>query len=254
MKTISILGTGWLGFALAKSCKELFKIKVSIRNEEKRKEMEDEGVMPFILNEESFEELEELLRTDYLFINFPPSKSKKYLSFLDKILSNKKISNIKKIIFISSTSIYPNSDNCFDENYLIDTPISKMVYDAEQLIKDKTHVIFRCAGLMGYNRIAGKYFEAKVLDSKDVKVNYVHRDDVINAVLFVIEKNISGVFNLSSSFHPTRKEVYLLNASKYGFNKPIFKNAKKYKNRIIDGSKIESLGFRYKYPNPIDYI
>ncbi len=35
--------------------------------------------------------------------------------------------------------------------------------------------------------------------------------------------------------------------------KPIFENKKVYKNRIIDGSKIERLGFEYKYPNPLEY-
>jgi len=253
MKTISILGTGWLGFALAKSCKGLFEIKVSIRNEEKREKMRDEGFIPFILNEENFEELDELLNTDFLFINFPPSKSKEYLKFLEKLISHKKIFDIKKNIFISSTSIYPNDDAIFDEEYNIDIPLSQIVYDAEKIIEQKVNVIFRCSGLMGYDRIAGKYFAGKSLDSEDVKVNYIHRDDVINATLFIIKNDLAGVFNLTSSLHPTRKEVYLHNALKYSFQKSIFENKKNYKNRVINGSKIESLGFRYKYPNPIEY-
>ena len=253
MKSISILGTGWLGFAFAKSLKEKYQVKVSIRTDEKKDLMINEGLIPYLLNEENLENLENLLDSDYVFINFPPSKSKDYLNFLNNIYSHKNISNIKKLIFISSTSIYPNEQAIFNEDFKIKNPISKAVFDAEELVKNKTDVIFRCSGLMGENRIAGKYFAGKVLDSEDVKVNYIHRDDVINASLFVIENDIKGVFNLCSKEHPTRKEVYLANAKKYNFEKPIFENKKEYKNRIIDGSKIQGLGFEYKYPNPLEY-
>lgn len=106
---------------------------------------------------------------------------------------------------------------------------------------------------MGYNRVAGRYFAGKTLDCEDSKINYVHRDDVIEAVKFVIENNINGIFNLCSKKHPTKKEIYTHNAKKFGFKEIIFKDKKDYGNRIIDGSKIERLGFRYKYPNPLDY-
>lgn len=253
MKTISILGTGWLGYALANKLKNDFNVKVSIRTNEKKEEYINEGLDPYLLNEENLDSLDELLECDYLFINFPPSKSNNYLEFLNNIYSHKNISKIKKLIFISSTSIYPNEQTIFNEDFEIRNPISQKVYDAEVLIKNSTDVIFRCSGLMGSNRIAGKYFAGKALDSEDVKVNYVHRDDVISATIFAIKNDIKGIFNLCASSHPSRKEVYLLNAKKYNFEKPIFENKKEYKNRIIDGSKIEKLGFEYKYPNPLEY-
>jgi len=121
------------------------------------------------------------------------------------------------------------------------------------LIKDKTDVIFRCSGLMGYNRIAGKRSSSKIVNDKDIKVNYIHRDDVINATAFVIENNINGIFNLCVKEHPTKEEIYLHNAKKFNFKESIFKDEKALNNRIIDGSKIESLGFEYKYPNPFEF-
>lgn len=253
-KTFTILGTGWLGFALAKSIKHLYNVKVSIRTEEKKQIMINEGINAYLLNENTLEYLDFLLDTDYLFINFPPSKFDNYLEFLNKIYSHNKIQNIKKIIFISSTSIYPNTEYFFDESYIINNSISKIVFEVEEQILDKSDVIFRCAGLMGYDRIAGKYFADKSLDCEDSKVNYVHKDDVIEAVKFIVTKNINGVFNLCSKEHPNKKDVYTKNAEKFGFLKPIFENKKEYKKRLVNGSKIEELGFRYKYPNPLEYI
>ncbi len=254
MKTFSILGTGWLGYALACELKDKYKIKVSIRDEKYREKLKKENLSPFLLNEENLDSLNDLLETDYLFINFPPSKFEDYTGFLNEIYSHIKIKNIEKIIFISSTSIYSDLDLLFNEEFVLKNSKSPKVYDAEVLIKNRTDLIFRCSGLMGYNRIAGKRSSAKIVNDKDVKVNYVHRDDVINATLFAIKNNINGIFNLCVKEHLTKEEIYLFNSKKYGFEKSIFKDEKGLKNRIIDGSKIENLGFKYKYSNPFDFI
>ena len=254
MKIFSILGTGWLGYALASELKNKYKVKVSIRDENKRAKYKEENLFPFFLNEENLDYLDNLLDTNYLFINFPPSKFKDYTSFLDEIYSHKKIKNIEKIIFVSSTSIYPDLDFIFNEEYILKDSKSLKVYDAETLIKDKTDLIFRCSGLMGYNRIAGKRSSSKVVNDKNIKVNYIHRDDVIRATLFAINNNINGTFNLSVDIHPTKEEIYSFNSEKYGFEKSIFKDKRGLKNRIIDGSKIEKLGFKYKYSNPFEFV
>jgi nucleoside-diphosphate-sugar epimerase len=254
VKTFTILGTGWLGYALACEIKDKYKLKVSIKDRNKEERFLEEKLSPFLLNEENLDSLDDLLDTDYLFINFPPSKFKDYTNFLNKIYSHKKISNIKKIIFISSTSIYPDINSIITEESSLINSKSPKVYDAEVLIKDKTDLILRCSGLMGYNRIAGKRSSGKVVNDKDIKVNYIHRDDVINATLFSILNNINGIFNLCVKEHPTKEEIYLFNSKKYAFEKSIFTDDKGLKNRIIDGSKINSLGFKYKYSNPFDFI
>ena len=153
---LTILGAGWLGFELAKSLKNEYKIVVSSRDEEKLKIYEDEGFSSYILNEQNFDYIEELLNTDFLFINFPPSKFENYLSFLEKIYSSKNISNIKKIIFISSTSIYPNINGIFSEISEINNPSSQIVFEVENLIKERSNIIFRVSGLVGDNRYFGK--------------------------------------------------------------------------------------------------
>ncbi len=253
MKKISIIGTGWLGFALAKELKKDFEVIVSIRDIKKENQMISEGLKPYLLDEDNLENLDLLLDSDYIFINLPPRKSKDYISFLKKIYS--KINFKKtKTIFISSTSIYSQKEGVYDEDSSLDTSYSNLVYKAEELLKGKTKVVFRCSGLMGYNRIAGKYFAGKTLDCEESKVNYVHRDDVINATKFVLKNDINGIFNLCSDNHPTKKEIYTYNVKKYGFEEVYFKNKKDYPNRIIDGSKIKKLGFSYKYPNPLNYI
>lgn len=253
MKAITILGTGWLGLELALDLKQKYKIKVSSRTAEKIKIYEDEGLASYILNEDNLDSLEQLLETNYLFINFPPSKFDDYISFLSKIYNHKSIKNIQKIIFISSTSIYPNIQGLFDEEYEIKESSSKLVFEAENLVKEKSDVIFRVAGLVGGSRYFGKRSANKVVEYPKTPINFVHRNDVIEATKFVIENDINGIFNLCSKEHPTKEEIYSFNSKKYDFEKPIFLDNKEFLNRLIDGSKIEKLGFIYKYNNAFEF-
>lgn len=247
MKTFSILGCGWLGLELAKSLKNDFVIKVSSKGKDKIELYKNEGLFPFLLNEYNFDFLEDLLETNYLFVNFPPSKFDDYVSFLEKIFSNKNISKIEKIIFISSTSIYPNIEGVFDENSKLDILNSSLVYKAEKSFRNKIDVIFRVSALVGDNRYFGKRSAGKVVEYPNTPINFVHRNDVINAIKFVIDNNLNDIYNLSSKVHPTKKKIYSYNCKKFGFEMPVFQNNNTFINRIIDGSKIEKEGFIYKY-------
>lgn len=247
MKTFTILGTGWLGFELAKKFKSTYKIQVSSRNEDKIGMYEEEGFSSYILNENNLEFLDQLLDTDYLFINFPPSKFDDYLGFLNKIYTHEKIKKIKKIIFISSTSIYPNIEGLFDENFEIKDSSSEIVYEAEKLISSKSDVVFRVSGLVGGNRISGKRLSNKIVEYPKSLINFVNRNDVIEATKFVLENDFMGIFNLCSKEHPSKEVLYTFNSEKYNFEAPIFLDNSEFLNRLINGSKIEKLGFSYKY-------
>lgn len=263
MSTVSILGCGWLGFELALTLlkKDKHIIKASTTTIEKTALLEKEHIIPFLINSNDTEispyVLNDFLDCTVLIIAIPPKKENRhYLCFLKQIMCHHNIPKIKQIIFISSTSVYPKDEKNFTENELISEENSskKIVYKAEQILKN--HVILRCAGLMGYDRIAGKYFANKVLRDKNDPVNYVHRDDVITAIQLIIKKEIrNNIYNLCCSKHPTKEEVYLSNATKYGFAKPLFEQSEKRKERLIEGSKItRELGYEYMYHNPIDFI
>ena len=217
MKIFTILGTGWLGAELAEKLKDDYKIIVSLRDEKKSEIYKKFGFSTYILNEYDFSFLDELLDTDYLFINYPPSKFENYLAFLEKIYNHPKIKNIEKIIFVSSTSVYPDIDESFNEEFIIKNPSNKMVLDAENLVLNKTHIIFRASGLFGGDRIAGRRLANKIVDFPKTKINFVHRNDVINATIFAIENDLNGIFNLCSNQHPTKEELYSFNAKKYNF-------------------------------------
>lgn len=253
MKTFSILGCGYLGLPLVKSISNEYKIKVLTRSKTKALNFNKLGFTSYILDSCNKNSLEEFLNCDVLFIALPP-KDENYLEILKRIYKN--VQAKVQIIFISSTSIYPQKDFEFKEDFFIQDDKKSLVNQAEKIVKNRTNIIFRCAGLMGENRVPGKYFSNKVVKNYNAKVNYVHKDDVIKAVKFVMKKKIEGIYNLCSASHPSKKEIYLKNAKEFDFKKPIFDfkiQENELLNRIINSKKLCEEGFIYTYINPLDF-
>ena len=239
---------------LAKTQKDRFRIKLSARNESAQKAHTDLGFESYVLTEGVYDGLDVLLSCDYLFINYPPTKFSDYLQFITILAGYPAISNIEKVFFVSSSSVYPKASGVYDESSEILSPSNPLYYEAEKSIGAKGDVIFRCAGLMGAGRIAGKYYSDKIVTDGKSRVNHVHRVDVISAFLFAIEQNLNGIFNVCAPIHPTKEELYAHQSRVYGFAPPIFTEDFGSSERIIDGSKLEKLGFEYKYKNPMEFV
>ena len=108
---------------------------------------------------------------------------------------------------------------------------------------------------MGYNRVAGKYYSGKEVKDSNAVVNFVHRDDVINAVDFFLKNELeNGIYNLVAPNYPTKKEIYSLNCEKLNINLPIFKENNNINNRKIIGKKLLDRGFKYDYDNPLEFL
>ena len=186
---ISILGCGWLGFPLALTLtKKGCSIKGSITSEIKVEKLKSNGVQPFIIDLSNREnEFEKFLNSEVLIIAIP-SKS---IADFKNLISHIEKSKIKTILFISSTSVYPNSNSIVTENSLIKkNPLSEI----ELLFKTNTNfksTILRFGGLIGYDRKPGNFFKnGKAINYPDAFVNLIHRDDCIQIIKELIAKNI----------------------------------------------------------------
>lgn len=259
MKTISILGCGWLGLEVTRTfLKEGFKVNASTTNSSKIDSLKKEGFSSFLIDTNySNNNLQSFFKCDILLISIPSSVDN-FLNFLETIYTKIDLANTH-VILISSSSIYPNENNSFDESYKLNEKNcgKKNVYLIEQSCKDKFSklTILRCAGLMGYDRFAAKYFENRIVKDANKKVNFVHRDDVINAINEVIKFKSYDTFNLCSKEHPNKKELYSFQAKNKQIKILNFEYTENYNNRIILGDKITNkLNFKYKFDNPFTYF
>ena len=115
--SISILGCGWLGLPLAKILvKKGYSIKGSTTSEVKIEKLKSIGVQPFIINLGNRDfEFDNFLSSEVLIIAIP---SKNVADFKN-LISHIEISKIKKVLFISSTSVYPNSNSIVTDETLL---------------------------------------------------------------------------------------------------------------------------------------
>ena len=251
---ISILGCGWLGLPLALTLtKNGYSIKGSTTSEIKVELLNNNGVQPFIIdlsNRES--EFEEFLNSEVLIIAIP---SKNIVGFKN-LISHIQNSKIKNILFISSTSVYPNSNSIItEENLIHKTPL----YEIEMLFKTNTNfksTILRFGGLIGYDRKPGNFFKnGKIINHPDAFVNLIHRDDCIQIIKEIIAKNIwSKTLNACTDTHPKKRDFYTKEFRKEGRNNPIFNELASNEYKIINSDQLKKiLNYNFIYSDLMKY-
>ena len=238
---ISILGCGWLGFPLALTLtKKGYSIKGSITSEIKVEKLKSNGVQPFIINLSNREnEFEKFLNSEVLIIAIPS----KNIADFKNLISHIENSKIKTILFISSTSVYPNSNSIVTEEHLINkTPLSEI----ELLFKTNTNfksTILRFGGLIGYDRKPGNFFKnGKAINYPDAFVNLIHRDDCIQIIKEILAKNIwNKTLNACADTHPKKREFYTKEFKKEGRNNPTFNELAFNEYKIINSDQLKSI-------------
>lgn len=273
-QSISILGCGWLGLPLGKYFSENgFVVKGSTTKAEKESILKENGIESFRIefNPQAVgENVDNFLSSETLLINIPPrisfQKTDAHVEQISNLLPYIKNSPIKNIIYISSTSVYPELNREVVEKD-VTTPeqsASPTMTKTENILEDfckKSNLnltILRCGGLMGYDRIPAKYFSGwKGLTTGNIRVNYVHRDDVIKIIETIIHKGIwNETFNIVSPIHPTRKVIYTKNCEELGFEMPEFITPTEPQPfKIISPEKwLKHSEYSFVFENPLDYF
>lgn len=266
---ISILGCGWLGLPLGEAwVRQGHKVKGSTTRVEKLRELRQVGIEPLWLQltpEPKGIGWDYLLDCDILIINIPPRLERAGVEFhpaqMRYLLELLKNSAVKQVVYVSSTSVYPELNREVKEEDVThpSQSASPALVEVEQLIQNlpQSWLILRCGGLMGYERIPAKYVSGKKdLTTGDVPVNYIHRDDVVGVINSFIQDQVgwNETYNVVAPLHPTRREVYLASCAPFGYEPPTFKSTSDSPFKIIVSQKLsEALGYRFVYPDPLGF-
>ena len=263
-KHISILGLGWLGLPLAlKFQKSGYSINGSTAALDKLKSLSKYSfptgrikIEPdkIIGDWESF-----IYETSTLIINFPPKRIDTieaiYPLQIEQIIKHTPKST--KVIFVSSTSVYQNSNRLINEteDCVPEKASGSALLKAEQLLQQhfgSNVTILRLAGLIGPQRHPGRFLtNKKQLKNPNVPVNLIHQKDAIGLIEAILEQNCFGkIINGCADVHPKRKAYYENAAIKLNLPTPVFQ-ATKEGFKIVDNSKSKSLlNFTYQFSNP----
>ena len=238
---ISILGSGWLGLPLAKNLSRCYKINVSTRTKSKKESLKEKNINTFLVDIDTLDtSIHEFLRSDVLIINIP-SKNIYGFKNLVKYIVN---SSIKRIIFISSTSVCNNEKS----------PL-KIIEKLFKNLSIKT-TILRFGGLFGKQRNPANFFKnGRSIKNPTAPVNMIHQDDCINIINEIIKQDVfDETFNCCSPSHPTKKEFYTYCAISSGLEIPKFDAEDiTFLSSIITSDKLISrLNYKFLHNNLMD--
>lgn len=236
IKSVSILGCGWYGFALAENLLKIgYKVKGSTTSTDKLTQLKRAGIEPFMVDFGSNQQLynPDFFDCDLLIISIPPrSKTGEGNLYPNKISLIKAAIvrfGIKRVLFISSTGVYGDNNTTVDEDTVPQpkNESGKNIRSAEQIIQNVLGAntsILRFGGLIGPGRDPARFFAGKKnISNGKAPVNLIHLDDCIGVTLSIIEKDAFGyTFNACSQSHPTKMEFYKKAAIKSGLEVPEF--------------------------------
>ncbi|MDP2089700.1 MAG: NAD(P)-binding domain-containing protein [Flavobacteriaceae bacterium] len=248
--TISILGCGWLGEPLANYLSANgFKVKGSTTSEEKLHRLIAIGIETYQLSLESLNEtMLPFFDTEILIVNIPS----KNIAEFNKLISFIKKSTIKKVLFVSSTSVYRDNNRVIYED-TTDSFSDSPLLEIEKMFQQNHHfktTILRFGGLFGYTRKPGNFFPlGKSISQPEAPVNMIHRDDSVAIMHQIIQQNKwNETFNACADFHPTKREFYTKATEIVGNPPPNFIVGESLSFKIISNDKLKKeLNYTFKH-------
>ncbi len=195
---------------------------------------------PFIVDIDNISsDIQSFLKSEILIINITSKSIEGFQSLLQAIEN----SDIEKVLFVSSTSVYENQNKTILESGDNEIPNKPLVI-IENLFRNSSKVattIVRFAGLIGNNRHPGRFFSrGNIVKDPDLFVNLIHLDDCIAIITQILQQQIwNEVFNCCADTHPTKRDYYTKAAKSLGLDIPAFGTPNSTSFKIISNEKVK---------------
>ncbi|CAH0540516.1 NAD(P)H-binding protein [Vibrio marisflavi] len=274
MTTFTILGAGWLGKPLALHLQTqghtVFASKTTSQGIE---EIEQLGLNGFVFkllpSDDTLKAILNEQKSDVLIVAFPPgirseSKGQDYAEKWRCLAEQVKQTNVKKIVMVSSTSVYPSiAQTCLEEDASLTlsqksdlfSDGSKQILKAEQHLIDSgiRYGIVRCSGLMGPNRHPACFVRYLKVVSQSAPANMIHLDDAIGTIDYVAQLEQDIVVNATTPSSVT-KDVFYKHAIQSAGTDYQLPSIIDSPDKKISAQKLLSLGYRFKYNHIIEAL
>lgn len=246
------MGSGWLGLALAERfVGRGYRVKASTRSENRLEVLSSSQTEPFIVDiGELPGNVQSFLESKLLIINIPSRD----IAGFKRLVKEIEHSEIERVLFVSSTSVYENRDTPITESDAAESKHHPLLI-IENLFRDSVEfntTITRFGGLIGYNRHPGRFFRGgKIVSNPDSGVNLIHRDDCINIIEKIVASETWGeVFNCCADSHPSKRAFYSQAARLLGEPAPMFAEADEKALKIISNEKLKRvLDYSFLFPD-----
>ena len=255
---VSILGCGWLGSALGKYLVENgYQVNGSVTKPAKLSLLANIGIQSFLLEitdvmaidpSSAFWDCDALIISS----NVKLDSNAGYLKGLKAVAEILRSKKIKRVVVVSSTSVYGEPNSVIDENAPTqpDTSSGKRLVEIEAIFQHITGTqttVMRCGGLVGPARLPGSFLAGrKNVPNGLAPVNLIHLTDCIGLIecLLQTEKHVT-VLNAVSPDHPSRTDFYTQAAAAQRLPLPEF-ISEKTSWKIVNSLGAEILGYKYQ--------
>lgn len=263
-KIVAIAGMGWLGQPLAVHLNNIgYSVKGSVTSLEKATQLQQRGFEAYriLISENGIHGRTNVLLedADYAVVMIPPGLRKNtgadFVLKMSHFLEEIKKYNVPKVILISSTSVYDDSQGKVTEEIkpLSESLSGKQLREVEDLFTSceeiKTTVV-RFGGLMGGSRRPIRYLVGrKDLAGGDAPVNLIHRDDCVGIITEILTQDAFGyVFNGVHPHHPKKSDYYIDKAKKLDLEPPTFAKTVFHEPfKQVDSENLKKiLGYEFK--------
>jgi hypothetical protein len=246
-----------VGIAIGKSIgKNGFSVNGSTTSGDKIPVLNQLGVNPFLiaLNSENIQGdiISFLEHSEILLIDIPPklrgNNKEDFIGKIKTLIPFIENSSIKKVIFVSSTSVYA------DENVIVteetppqpETESGRQLLQSEQLLQNNTHfktTIVRFGGLIGEDRHPIRFLSGRdAIENPNAPINLIHLEDCIGIITQIIQQNSWGeIYNGVAPFHPSRESYYVNKAIELNLDLPKFNHSNPSIGKTIISNKLESV-------------
>ena len=250
MRTIALLGCGWLGFPLAQRLLQVgFRVNGSTTTSGKISQLTQAGITPYLLELNAQTALGDwsgfLNDAEVLVVAIPPklrrAEPEDFVAKTQLLRQKLERSNCKKVLFISSTSVYPDHNQLAIES---DTNgFDSQLVLAENLFLSADFcqtTVIRFGGLIGANRHPVRFLAGRTqLENPEAPINLIHQDDCLAILHHCIQLPFENeVYSAVAPYHPTRVAYYTQMARELQLPIPEFDFSKASVGKTVSSEKL----------------
>ncbi|MDJ0687053.1 MAG: NAD-dependent epimerase/dehydratase family protein [Xenococcaceae cyanobacterium MO_188.B32] len=269
---ISIIGGGYVGSAIARLWQTKgHTVTVTTTTPEKVSNLSTIADRVVVTQGDDLANLQEILTGQDVVLLCVGAKKRDrstyeqtYLQTAKNVVSAARdISSIRQIIYTSTHAILGDRDGEWTDEECSVAPAnenSEILAKTEEVLlssqkDDLNACILRLAGIYGQGRELIKIFRSWAGSTRpgdgNNYTNWVHLDDIVNALEFACRQQLTGIYHLNSDEILTRKEFFARLFHKHHLPDLDWDNstpANRPHNLRLDNSKIKAVGFQFTHP------